>query len=178
MPVTVGPSTLTINHDRQFLISQPNATMAPQDDVGFYGHDTRFVSGYSVTINGLKPLLLDAITVEHFSARHEFMTPELRLGPGVSDGADGTLPEGSVGFRMERTILEGVQEDYDLTNYAMHTVRLRVRIGIESDFADIFDVRSHRLVRRGDLQTTWRPRMGGLRTVYHNRTFRRGLIVK
>jgi hypothetical protein len=178
MPVTVGPSTLTINHDRQFLISQPNATMAPQDDVGFYAHDTRFVSGYSVTINGLKPLLLDAITVEHFSARYEFMTPQLRLGPGAGDGADGTLSEGSVGFRMERTILEGVHEDYDLTNYAMHPVRLVLEIGIESDFADIFDVRSHRLVRRGDLQTTWRPRMGELRTVYHNRTFRRGLIVK
>src|SRR6202171_4423779 len=147
MPVTVGPSTLTINHDRQFLISQPNATMAPQDDVGFYGHDTRFVSGYSVTINGLKPLLLDAITVEHFSARHEFMTPQLRLGPGVSDGADGALPEGSVGFRMERTILEGVHEDYDLTNYAMHTVRLRrgscVGVALPEDF------------RRGP------PRLGG-----------------
>src|SRR6202162_1956947 len=98
MPVTVGPSTLTINHDRQCLISQPNATRAPQDDVGFYGHDPRFVSGYSVTINGLKPLLLDAITVEHFSARHEFMTPELRLGPGSGDDAVGVLPERGGGF--------------------------------------------------------------------------------
>jgi len=178
MPVTVGPSTLTINHDRQFLISQPNATMLPQDDVGFYGHDTRFVSGYGVTINGVKPLLLEAITVEHFSARHEFMTPELRLGPGTGDGADGVLPERSVGFRLERTILEGVHEDYDLTNYAMDPVRLVLEIGIESDFADIFDVRSHRLVRRGDLQTTWRPRMGELRSNYRNRTFRRGLVVK
>src|SRR6202521_851477 len=178
MPVTVGPSTLTINHDRQFLISQPNATMTPQDDVGFFAHDTRVVSGYSVTINGLKPVLLDAITVEHFSARHEFMTPELRLGPGSGADADGVLPEGSVGFRIERTILEGVHEDYDLTNYAMHPVRLVLEIGIESDFADIFDVRAHRLIRRGDLQTTWRPRMGELRSNYHNRTFRRGLIVK
>src|SRR2546423_2380492 len=138
MPVTVGPSTLTINHDRQFLISQPGATMAPQDDVGFYAHDTRFVSGYSVTVNGLKPLLLDAITVEHFSARHEFMTPALRLGPGTSDGADGTLPEGSVGFRLERTILEGVHEDYDLTNYALHPVRLileeRIPVGAAHRF--------------------------------------------
>src|ERR1700694_2172621 len=178
MPVTVGPSTLTINHDRQFLISQPNATMAPQDDVGFHPHDTRFVSGYSVTINGVKPMLLDAITVEHFSARHEFMTPELRLGPGTSDGADGVLPERSGGFRLERTILEGVHEDYDLTNYAMHPVRLVLEMGIESDFADVFDVRAHRLIRRGDLQTTWRPRMGELRSNYHNRTSRRGLIVK
>src|SRR5260370_39673961 len=111
MPVTVGPSTLTINHDRQFLICQPNATMAPQDDVGFYSHDTRFVSGYSVTIHGLKPLLLDAITVEHFSARHEFMTPELRLGPGSGADADGLLPAGSGGFRLDGTLLEGVRVD-------------------------------------------------------------------
>src|SRR2546422_11605549 len=178
MPVTVGPSTLTINHDRQLLISQPNATMAPHEDVGFYARDTRFVSGYNVTINGRAPLLLDAITVEHFSARHEFMTPELPLGPGSGPGADGLLPERSIGFRLERTILEGVHEDYDLTNYAMYPVRVVLEIGIESDFADIFDVRNHRLIRRGDLQTTWRPRAGELRSSYHNRSFRRGLVVK
>ena len=178
MPVTVGPSTLTINHDRQFLISQRNATMAPQDDVGFYARDTRFVSGYGVTINGRLPRLLDAITVEHFSARYEFMTPELHLGPASDAGADGILPEGSVGFRLERTILEGVHEDYDLTNYATHPVRLLLEMQIESDFADVFDVRNHRLIRRGDLQTTWRPRIGELRSTYRNRTFRRALLVK
>jgi len=178
MPVTVGPSTLTINYDRQFLISQPNATMLPQDDVGFFASDTRFVSGYGLTLNGRPPKLLDAITVEHFSARYEFMTPELPLGPGSDAGAEGLLPEGSIGFRLERTILEGVHEDYDLTNYAMYPVRVVLEIQIESDFADVFDVRSHRLIRRGDLQTTWRPRMGELRSIYRNRSFRRGLLVK
>ncbi|TMD22329.1 MAG: amylo-alpha-1,6-glucosidase, partial [Chloroflexi bacterium] len=92
--------------------------------------------------------------------------------------ADGILPEGSVGFRLERTILEGVHEDYDLTNYATHPVRLLLEIQIESDFADVFDVRNHRLIRRGDLQTTWRPRIGELRSTYRNRSFRRALLVK
>ncbi|HKV29480.1 MAG TPA: glycogen debranching N-terminal domain-containing protein [Candidatus Dormibacteraeota bacterium] len=178
MPVTVGPSTLTINYDRGFLISQPNATMLPQDDVGFYASDTRFVSGYGLTLNGRPPKLLDAITVEHFSARYEFMTPELPLGPGSGAGADGLLPEGSIGLRLERTILEGIHEDYDLTNYAIYPVRVVLEIAIESDFADVFDVRNHRLIRRGDLQTTWRPRIGELRSTYRNRTFRRGLLVK
>ena len=178
MPVTVGPSTLTINYDRQFLISQPNATMLPQDDVGFFASDTRFVSGYSLTLNGRPPKLLDAIAVEYFSARYEFMTPELPLGPGSGAGADGLLPEGSIGLRLERTILEGIHEDYDLTNYAMYPVRVVLEIAIESDFADVFDVRNHRLIRRGDLQTTWRPRIGELRSTYRNRTFRRGLLVK
>src|SRR5437879_9323582 len=99
MPVTVGPSTLTINHDRQFLISQRNATMAPQDDVGFYARDTRFVSGYGVTINGRLPRLLDDITVEHFSARYGFRTPEPHLRPASDAGAGGILPEGRVVFR-------------------------------------------------------------------------------
>src|SRR3979411_1145505 len=135
MPVTVGPSTLTINHDRQFLIAPPTATVLPQDDLGFYAHATRFVSGYSVTVNGLKPLLLDAITVEHFSARHEFMTPALRVGPGTSEGVDGRWREGAFGSGVERTILGCVHEDYDLTNYAQHPVRLVLEIGIESDFA-------------------------------------------
>src|SRR5438067_5902987 len=106
------------------------------------------------------------------------MTPELHLGPASDAGADGILPEGSVGFRLERTILEGVHEDYDLTNYATHPVRLLLEMQIESDFADVFDVRNHRLIRRGDLQTTWRPRIGELRSTYRNRSFRRALLVK
>src|SRR5438046_8821455 len=112
MPVTVGPSTLTIHHDRQFLISQPNATMAPQDDVGFYARDTRFVRGYGVTINGRLPRLLDAITVEHFSARYEFMTPELHLDPAAVARARGILPVRPVRYRDGTTHPRGhVDED-------------------------------------------------------------------
>ena len=178
MPVTVGPSTLTINHDRQFLVCQPDATMSVQDDVGFYSLDTRFVSGYAVTINGRRPILLDAIAVNHFAARHEFMTPELPLGPSFGGAREEVIPERSIGFRLERNILEGVHEDYDLVNYAPRPVRVVLEVGIESDFADIFDVRNRSLVRRGDLQSTWRPRAGVLKVVYHNRSFRRGLLVK
>ena len=178
MPVTVGPSTLTINHDRQFLVCQPDATMSIQDDVGFYALDTRFVSGYTVTINGRRPILLDAIAVNHFAARHEFTTPELPLGPSFGSTREEVIPERSIGFRLERNILEGIHEDYDLVNYAPQPVRVVLEVGIESDFADIFDVRNRSLVRRGDLQSTWRPRAGVLKVVYHNRSFRRGLLVK
>jgi glycogen debranching enzyme len=178
MPVTVGPSTLTINNDRQFLVCQPDATMAAQDDVGFFARDTRFVCGYTLTMNGRRPQLLDAVTVDHFSARHEFMSPELPLGPSLGSAGDGVLPERSIGFRLERSILEGIHEDYDLVSYAAHPVRIVLEVGIESDFADIFDVRERRLVRRGDLQSTWRPRAGVLRVRYHNKTFKRGLLVK
>ena len=178
MPVTAGPPTVTINHDHQFLVCEPDATMAPQGDVGFFARDTRFVSGYSITINGRAPLLLDASTVDHFSARHEFTTPQIPVG-GTSFGhSEAFLPERSVGFRLDRTILEGVHEDYELVNYAPAPVRLVLEVQLESDFADIFDVRTHQLIRRGDIQSSWRQKAGELRTRYRNDSFERVLVVR
>ena len=178
MPVIVGPSTITINHNNRFVIAQPDASMAPGDDVGFFAQDTRFVSTYGIWINGRAPLLLNALRVEHFSARHEFTTPELPLGTGALGAGGLSLAARSVGLRLDRTISEGVHEDYDLVNYAPDAVRLVLDIQIGSDFADIFDVRWKQLVRRGDLQTTWRRTAGQLRTTYRNGAFARGLIVQ
>src|SRR5712692_10695046 len=178
---TIGPPTITINYDHEFLVCQADGTMLSTDDVGFFSRDTRLVSGYRLTLNRLAPILLDAAEVAHFSARHEFITPAMPLGSVSGASAELTdlvLPERAVGLRLDRTILEGIHEDYDLLSFAKTPVRLVLEVALESDFADIFDVRSHRLIRRGDLQTVWRPRAGELRSSYRNRTFRRGLIVK
>ena len=178
MSVIVGPSTITISHNNHFLIAQPDASIAPSDDVGFFAQDTRFVSAYGITINGRAPLLLNAAPVAHFSARHEFTTPELPLGTGALGPSALKLPPHSVGLRLDRTICDGVHEDYDLVSYAAASVRLVLEIEIESDFADIFDVRWKQLLRRGDIQTAWRTKAGELRTTYRNATFRRDLIVQ
>ncbi len=178
MPVTIGPSTLTINQDHQIVISQRDATMAPTDDVGFFARDTRFVSGYTVTMNGLKPLLISASTIENFSARYHFTTPELPTSSGVLGSPGATLPARTVGLQLDRTVLEGVHEDFDLVNYAREPIRLALEVEIDSDFADMFDVRWHRLVRRGVLQSSWHPASGELRTRYQNREFERELVVR
>ena len=178
MAVVVGPSTITINHNNRFVIGQPDATMSATDDVGFFARDTRLVSGYRMTLNGRAPLLLNSAKVEHFSVRHAFTSPELPLGTGVLGSAGSTLPARSLGLQLDRTVSEGVHEDYDLTSYAPGPIRLVLEIEIESDFADIFDVRWKQLLRRGDVQTAWRPKVGELRTTYRNASFRRDLVVR
>src|SRR6202158_6263251 len=124
MPVTHGAPTITINHDHQFLVSEPNAAMVGTGGVGLFARDTRFVTGYAVTINGRVPLLLDASTIDHFSARHEFTTPELPLA-ATRNGAehDIILEERAIGLRLDRTIFAGIHEDYDLVSYAPQPVR-------------------------------------------------------
>src|SRR3989440_9677839 len=178
MPVISGPPTITINHDHQLLVCEPDATLAPGNPVGFFARDTRFVSGYSLMLNGRSPLLLDANPIDHFSARWEFTTPPLPLA-GSRNGAehDIVLEARAIGIRLDRTIFEGVHEDYDLVSFARHPVRLILEGSSESDFADNFDVRKRQLVRRGDLQSSWHERAGELRTTYRHETFRRELIV-
>src|SRR5437773_608281 len=163
MPVTHGVPTITINHDHQFLVCDTNATMVPTAGVGFFARDTRFVSGYNLTINGRVPLLLDASPFDHFSARWEFTSPELPLA-GTRNGAehDVILEERALGIRLDRTIFEGIHEDYDLINYAAEPVRLILEVAIESDFADVFDVLPRRLVRRGELQSCWHEKARAL----------------
>ncbi len=175
---TVGPPTITINHDHEFLVCREDATIDPTEDVGFFSRDTRMVSGYRVTLNARPPILLDAATLSNFSARHEFITPELPLGGVFGQPPEAMLPERAVGLRLDRTVFEGVHEDYELVSFARYPVRLVLEVELDSDFADIFDVRANRLVRRGDLQTVWRPSAGELRTTYRNGDFRRDLIVR
>src|SRR3989441_4576516 len=160
------------------MVSNPDATLDPTGPFGFFSRDTRFVSGYSVSINGRVPLLLDANTRDHFSVRHEFTTRELPLAASQNGAEhDIVLKERAIGFRLDRTIFEGIHEDYDLVSYAPHPARLILEVAIESDFADIFDVRRKRLLRRGNLQSSWHEKAGELRTTYTNGSFKRELHV-
>ncbi|HEX7222810.1 MAG TPA: glycogen debranching N-terminal domain-containing protein, partial [Candidatus Limnocylindrales bacterium] len=169
-PVQVGPSAITINRDDRFLVCQPDGRIAGGVDDGFFTRDTRFISGYELFINGRPPLLLNSAPIQFFSARFEF-TNEAFLDDR------GPVERQSLAIRLDRTVSGGVHEDLDIVNYARRPVRLTIEIAIESDFADIFDVRRNEFVRRGELNTRWLRSRRQLRTVYTNDSFRRELII-
>jgi glycogen debranching enzyme len=169
-PVQVGPSAITINRDDRFLVCQPDGRILGGVDDGFFTRDTRFISGYDLRINGRRPILLNSAPIQFFSARFEF-TNEAFL-----DDA-GPIERQSLAIRLDRTVSGGIHEDLDIVNYARRPVRLTIEIEIESDFADIFDVRADALVRRGVINTRWIKSRGRLRTSYVNGSFRRELVV-
>jgi glycogen debranching enzyme len=170
LPVAVGPSTITINRDDRFIVSQPDARIDPNADEGFFARDTRFVSGYDVWLNGQRPTLLNSSPIRFFSARHEFTNPDLF-------DSDGTIPRSSIALQLDRTVSGGVHEDYDIVSYARRPIALTLEVEVDSDFADIFDVKSRQLVRRGSLQSRWYRTAGELRTSYENDGFRRHLVL-
>lgn len=171
LPIQVGPASITINRDDRVMVCQPDGWIDPHAEEGFFARDTRLVSGYGLWVNGRRPLLLNSSPVQFYSARFEYTNPEL-LDPG------GVVSRHSLSLRLDRTVSGGVHEDYDLVNYGARSVRLVIEIQIESDFADIFDVKDDRLVRRGEINTRWFRARSELRTTYTNREFVRELLVE
>ena len=169
-PVQVGPSAITINRDDRFLVCQPDGRIAGGPDDGFFTRDTRFISAWEMRINGRRPVLLNSAPIQFFSARFEYTNDAFLDDAGLVD-------RHALGVRVDRTVSGGVHEDIDITSYARRPVRLTIEIAIESDFADIFDVRADALVRRGVVNTRFFRSRRELRTSYENGSFRRELII-
>ena len=91
--------------------------------------------------------------------------------------ADGVIPLRTLGLVISRLISDGIHEDLDVTNNSMRQVRFQLEIALRCDFADIFEVRSGNIVRRGRITTDWSQSKQQLRTSYRNGDFMRAVTV-
>ena len=171
MEVRVGPPSVTIHDDDEFLVCDLNGEMSSTKEQGYFAGDTRFVSGYRLRLDGERAILCNSSAVEHHSARFEFTNAGSLGGNGL------VVPEHSLHLRLDRTIGHGLHEDYEVTNYCGEVAVVELEMSLEADFADLFDVKSHRTIRRGSLQSEWHARRGRLVTRYSNGDFERSLTV-
>ena len=63
-----------------------------------------------------------------------------------------------------------MHEDIDLTNHGREPVGFHLEIAVRCDFADIFEVKSGSIVRRGRITTDWSPAISSAQT-YRNEIF-------
>lgn len=168
--VRIQTQNLTIYQGLSVLVTNGMGEVEPTAQQGFFCQDTRFLSRYDFVINGVKWLLVQATPLRPFSNRLHFTNPEL----GVMD--EPAIPANSLGFRIDRRIGGGLHEDLTLTNYSGRKVKLRLRIRLDADFADIFDIRAQKYVSRGLRDSIWDGNQRQLRVLYHSADFFRELI--
>ena len=170
LEVSVGPPRLSINQGYGILVTELDGSIQWPTDKGFYHSDTRMISAWSIYADGQTWNLLNGGGLSYYAARI-FLTNK------QFDTADGPVPEGTLALTVSRSIDGGIHEDLDLVNYGSATVTFNLEIVVRSDFADIFEVKSGKFVRRGAITTDWSSRQGRLRTRYRNQGFRRDLIL-
>ena len=170
LEIKVGPPQLAVHHGYSVLLTEPDGSIPWPSDRGLYVQDTRIISAWDIYANGERWELLSSGTPSHDLARI-FLT-----NPNVTT-EDGTIIEHTLELAITRRIGGGVHEDLDLRNHGATMVRFNLEIAVRSDFADIFEVKSGHIVRRGHITTDWEPSTQSLTTTYINRDFRRVLSV-
>jgi len=170
--IKVGPAQLAIHQGFAVFISEPDGSVAWPTDKGLYYNDTRLISAYAVYANGEPWDLLNSGAPTHYACR-AFMTN--RAFPSEADAKVTEVPARTLSFVLTRAIEGGVRESHEITNHGRTPVVFNHEISIRSDFADIFEVKSKRIVRRGRITSTWSEPAGTLEITYTNEAFRRGL---
>jgi glycogen debranching enzyme len=173
MPVSirVGPPVVTINQGSTFMVTAPDGQILADSDQGVFVDDTRFVSYYALFANGQPWQLLTSAALSYYAARFHLTNP-------LFETEDGPVAAGTLALAIGRNVADGIHEDIDVTNHGRLPVRFNLEIALRSDFADLFEVKSRRFVRRGRITTEWNEAGGQLETSYTNRDFMRRFIYR
>jgi glycogen debranching enzyme len=164
--VQVGPPQVAIHQGQTVLVSEQDGQINWPSEKGLYFFDTRVVSSWRIYANGEPWELLNGGAISYYACRI-FLTNRSLLTE------DGMIPPRTLGLTISRSIGGGMHEDLDITNNCMKPVRFQLEIALRCDFADIFEVKSGHIVRRGRITTEWSEPHQNLRNTYRNADFSR-----
>ncbi|MFJ5695557.1 glycogen debranching N-terminal domain-containing protein [Arthrobacter sp. NPDC093125] len=135
----LGAGTVTLVEGSSFCISAPNGDMHAELPHGVFVHDTRVLSGWTLRINGQ---LLESLAAET-------REPYRALFVGRVPRSDGHADTPLIVQRL-REVGVGIQEQVTVRNHSLKPARCVIALSIESDFADLFEVKEARIKRRWD----------------------------
>lgn len=133
----LGAGTVTLVEGSSFCISGQNGDIHPELPQGVFFQDTRIVSCWRLTLNGQAIEPLSAETKEPYRALFAGRVPR-------SDGyADSPLL-----VERQRDAGAGILETVTIRNYSLKPAECAIRLSVEADFADLFEVKEARIQRQ------------------------------
>ena len=130
LPPELGPDAIAVVEGRTFMYSDGVGDVPPGTIGGLVRADTRLLSKWVLTINGARPLTVQAGLVEHYSAVFYLTNPQL---PDVHPN--------TVSIRRLRLIGDGFRERIELQSFNDNPIELELRLSVGNDFADMFEIK-------------------------------------
>jgi glycogen debranching enzyme len=160
----VSESSLSVLDGSTFVVSDPHGDVIPGGvhEHGFFAADTRFISRWVLQV-GERPLqLLSLNQGTHFDAQF-FLTP--RVGP------EEQAPWSIVRHRLVDHVW---MEEITFTNHLHETSRTRLMLEVDTDFADLFEVKDVSIPER---RVSVSHDATSLTLAYSNGDFRRSVNI-
>jgi glycogen debranching enzyme len=127
-----GKSTVSILEGNTFVVSDRdgNIEASATDTGGLFAWDTRFLSRWALTLNGVRPNVLSTDDLQYFSAQF-FLVP----------GTGTVYVDAELSLVRKRAVGNGFHEDITILNHSDKPIDQELRIEAASDFADLFEVK-------------------------------------
>jgi glycogen debranching enzyme len=130
---------VTLVEGSAFVISAPDGDVSPASAEGFFFRDIRFLSRWSLQINGQSPEGLARAVADPYSAT---FVARARSGPGRADP--------NLMVERRRYVGRGMREDLVIRNFSEEPAYCAVELVYGADFADVFAVKEARLTAVGE----------------------------
>jgi glycogen debranching enzyme len=169
--VTVGPPLITINRGDTFVVAEQDGRITPYTDQGIYSRDTRYVSSYQIFADGHHWILQNSGALAYYASRAYLTNPRITT-------EHNEIEPGTLSLILDRGVFDGLHEDFEIRNYSVRQVRFSLELSLRTDFADIFEVKAKRLVRKGNVTTEWRPETSELISSYEHNGFMRSVVTR
>ncbi len=152
-------NNLTLIDGKMFLATVVAGDIVPagSTDVGFFHHDTRFLSHWELRVNGHRAVVLSAASQQNILAQIE-LTPSNRI---VRDNLD--LPESTVHIHREQLLAGRFFDRLTFRNFSLEPITLAVELRFDADFMDVFQVRG---MLRAAAGTYFEPVRHGAQVVF------------
>jgi glycogen debranching enzyme len=123
---------VSILEGNTFVVSEKNGDIeaSPTETGGLFHGDTRFLSRWMLTINGMRPHAMSTDDLHYFSAQF------------FSTLSSGTIyVDSDISVIRKRAVGNGFHEELSIINHGGEPKDLDVKIEAGSDFADLFEVK-------------------------------------
>jgi glycogen debranching enzyme len=168
LEIQVGTPHLAIHQGETVWLADPDGQLTRGSERGLLFRDTRLVSVWRLYANGEPWELVNGGTPTHYAMRVFLTNPTIPT-------QDGDIPARTLNLTLGRWVDRGIHEDIDITNHGPRPARFNLELALRADFADLFEIRAGRIVRRGRITTEWSEARQTLRSEYRNADFARGL---
>ena len=136
----MSTNTISILEGNTFVVSDRRGDIegSPTDTQGFFADDTRFLSRWVLTTNGIRPQVLSTDDVQYFEAKF-FLAP-----------SSGTIyVDVDMSVMRKRVVGRGFREEIVVENHSALPKEIDLKIEAGADFADLFEVKDQ-LKKKGE----------------------------
>jgi glycogen debranching enzyme len=144
----MSDNTISTLDGSTFLVSNPNGDVdaRPDQPEGLFFKDTRHLSKWTLTINGLHLDVLSTDSIEYYYAQHFCVPPT------------GTIYKNPTLSAIRRRFVgNGFVEELTLLNHSNDVQNVELRVDFGADFCDLFEVKDA-LKKKGSYYQTTRNR--------------------